>query len=328
VCFNFQIPPTFHNRVEKDTWIVVDSHQQDSDLAKPPNSVMRVLSLFSLLFLSGFIGVAMGSSPSKQELFQFALLALQRTGETGESFTPFDWVCFSRLNSILNPSPAPKRARKYKRIPGRTWQTSPYFQKYLRAPQGYFEDAGNVREFRDNFRMSWQSFCFLINVVREEKFKYDEDRTDAIGRPVACLELMVLSYLALMGDTIKVSQMETLTHLKAQTHRNFFKRFNQFGGTKLYRRFVNVESTAEGLRVSMKPFTMAGFPGCVGASDGVHVELLACPNKYTNLSTGKEGYPSRVWNCTCDFSDALCTPRRGIMGATTTKPLWSGTRSC
>mmetsp|Transcript_17780 Transcript_17780/g.49766 ORF Transcript_17780/g.49766 Transcript_17780/m.49766 type:complete len:142 (+) Transcript_17780:154-579(+) len=39
-----------------------------------------------------------------------------------------------------------------------------------------------------------------------------------------------------------------------------------------------------------------GFPGAVSSQDGVHVAWDNCPSQERYLYTGKEGYPSLVWN--------------------------------
>jgi hypothetical protein len=163
--------------------------------------------------------------------------------------------------------------------------------------------------------MGWTSFCFLVNTACELDFDYNDTRMDIQGRPCGSLEIMILSYLALIGDTIKFSQMDNVTHLKSATHRRFFRRFSQFGRLKLYPRFVTLPETSEDLMRTMEPFKRAGFPGCVGATDATHISLLACPAKLSNISTGRSGTPTRVFNLTCDFSRRVLHSTHGFYGS-------------
>ena len=47
-------------------------------------------------------------------------------------------------------------------------------------------------------------------------------------------------------------------------------------------------------------YAKAGFPGCIGSMDVVHVPWLQCPEKNKFMCTGKEGFPTLCWNCVCD----------------------------
>ena len=52
-------------------------------------------------------------------------------------------------------------------------------------------------------------------------------------------------------------------------------------------------------------FTARGFPGCVGSVDCVHIGWDRCPTQYTNVYTGKEGFPSIAY-------EVICTSRKLI----------------
>ena len=48
----------------------------------------------------------------------------------------------------------------------------------------------------------------------------------------------------------------------------------------------------EDLEETLNVYEEAGFPGCVGSVDCVHVWWDRCPVNYTNVCCGKEKYPT------------------------------------
>jgi Plant transposon protein len=46
-------------------------------------------------------------------------------------------------------------------------------------------------------------------------------------------------------------------------------------------------------------YTARAFPGCVGSVDCVHIGWDRCPTQYTNVYTGKEGFPSIAYEVIC-----------------------------
>lgn len=224
-----------------------------------------------------------------------------------------------------NNMPKVKRIRLNRRVPGRTWNTSTMYKDFLELPLNspyqsldlQYNDPNDLyygTRFRNFFRMSWAGFRKLSGIARVA-LNWNDNARDCVGKLAAPLDLLILSYLSILGGATTYPHLELSTHLGSQTHRNFFKLFSSFGRQVLYPLFVKVPSTNEEFEKTMHEFTNAGFPGCVGAVDCVHVRLWGCPEEYKILSTGKEKFPTRVFQVVCDFNRRVLHSTVGYYGS-------------
>jgi Plant transposon protein len=87
--------------------------------------------------------------------------------------------------------------------------------------------------------------------------------------------------------------------------------FNSFCDNFVTEFYETVVYRPEGLKLSkmMDVYKRMGLPGCIGATDCVHVKGDRCPVRLYHLCKGEEGYPSLAYSCTVDH-------HRRILGIT------------
>ena len=127
-----------------------------------------------------------------------------------------------RLHEMHQPEAKVKRMRQILKPPVLHWITSPWYLIYLCVPEDHYTNQANARGFQNAFRLLWTTFSQVVNMARE-KMEYDELARSAVGVLTAPIDLLLLGYLATVGDTL--SYVHMFTHLKEQTYRNFSKAF-------------------------------------------------------------------------------------------------------
>jgi len=68
-----------------------------------------------------------------------------------------------------------------------------------------------------------------------------------------------------------------------------------------YSMYVRLPKTVEEIRHVTSVNEKLGFPGAACSMDGVHIHWGRCHSKQRALHTGREGYPTRVYNVACDL---------------------------
>lgn len=73
--------------------------------------------------------------------------------------------------------------------------------------------------------------------------------------------------------------------------------------------------TSDELEDVMKLYRAAGFPGCAGSVDVVHIRHDMSPFNLKNVNTGKEGYPSLAFEVIADHTRRVRSCTRGFPGS-------------
>jgi hypothetical protein len=89
----------------------------------------------------------------------------------------------------------------------------------------------------------------------------------------------------------------------------------------LYPRFVKAPTTEAEITKAMGPYTALGLNGCLGSTDAVHIWWGMCPTSKSTVFTGKEGYPTIVFNVTCTHDGAATHVGTGTYGSCNDKTL-------
>jgi hypothetical protein len=153
--------------------------------------MMRALWLLWLLLLLVVSRLAsISASPTTEQLLWVVWSSVQREHDGGMGFTDIEYICAYQYSRYKEKSlePKAKRHRTHPQRKDRGWWNSEYYNKYHNAEEGWYEVDANKLNFRNNFRMGWPSFCFLVNTTREFDFDYDDTRKDIQGRPCGSLE--------------------------------------------------------------------------------------------------------------------------------------------
>jgi hypothetical protein len=107
---------------------------------------------------------------------------------------------------------------------------------------------------------------------------------------------MVLGALRYLGRGWTFDDLHEATGIDAETHRQFFHKFIEFGSTLLYNKHAHVIiSSSEEAR--SPEYEQAGLPGCAGSMDASHVILEKVPHDLKQLHLGfKHLQTARTYN--------------------------------
>jgi DDE superfamily endonuclease len=132
-------------------------------------------------------------------------------------------------------------------------------------------------KFRRRFRMPYRSFLDLVNEMKGHRYD-DGSRAferwqsfDATGNPSSPIELMILGALRYLGRGLTFDDIEEMTCISQETHRQFFEKFVWYGRHVLYPKWVVAPATVEDAQDCIHEMEQAGFNGCVGSMDATHV---------------------------------------------------------
>ena len=188
---------------------------------------------------------------------------------------------------------------------------------YIQDPKP--ENAQWSKTFRRRFRLPYESFLTLLQMVNDEKddpndcfFRWREYGVS--NRKVSPIELLVLGCLRYLGRGWTFDDIEESTFINKDVQRVFFHKFVEFGATKLYRKYVTAPSTLEELRDCESEYRSAGFPGCIGSTDATHIPLEKVSYGLRQAHLGyKMSTTTRTYNLTVNH-------RRKILHTTTGHP--------
>jgi DDE superfamily endonuclease len=195
---------------------------------------------------------------------------------------------------------------------------SPFYIDYWLDEQRRYRSGSisSMRHFKRMFRMSHAALDDLYAFARaEEWFEdcYPDGRCDAAGRPGVPLILLMMGSLAVMGG-LPYAALLPLTYISEESHRLFFKRFCKVGSNIMFKKWVHEPCTNDELKEASRPYTAAGFPGCIGSADGVRVRLWSCSYSLKHQNIGKEGYPVRTYQVTVGNNGKIHACTRGWPG--------------
>ena len=169
------------------------------------------------------------------------------------------------------------------------------------------------KSFRARFRTTHEFFINLV-VQAKELFPNHEKR-DALGRRPGPIELKVLGVLRVLGRGVCFGDCQEGTFVNKETHRLFFHAFVNKFSRKYYSVYCRGPGNEADLESSMSEYTSAGFPGCLGSTDGVHVSWDRCHAQQKMLHTGKEKYPTVAYNVTVNHRRWIMAVSRGFFGS-------------
>jgi hypothetical protein len=182
----------------------------------------------------------------------------------------------------------------------RAWRESTYAQYYaLEDSDGYEQnmerDVVLRKEFEKKIRMPLRLFHRLRNEMSRDP--WFEERHTAV--PLEIKLVAALRYLAVGGGWQVV---EDIVNVSRQVLRTWFaEKFVPWMLEHKYEANVRYPEDASELAVLMQPYEEAGFPGCIGCVDGVHVDWKGYPAADKWRYVGKEKRPTLVANCTTDY---------------------------
>jgi hypothetical protein len=163
--------------------------------------------------------------------------------------------------------------------------------------------------------MRRDTFSWFVAYARSENWFPGQEKPDASGRMGAPLELMIMGALAILGGVLRFQALTLLTHVSHQTHRSFFKVFCKVGATKMFPLWVKPPSTPEEIANAMRDYEEAGFPGAICSTDGTRIPWKNPKYNLRHRSTGKEGFPTRVFQISVNNRREIFSSTKGFDGS-------------
>ena len=198
---------------------------------------------------------------------------------------------------------------------------------YLDAPNTPYWDI----VFRQEFGIARSVFdAYLRTLQGVDGFRDKVTADGNKGRRSKPLRLKLAVYF--------LTLREGLTFKRAARHgcfddgmfRRFFHKLNEWMVANEYKKHVFMPEDEELIKRTENMFSKMGFPGAITTYDAVHAYWSNCPAMDHWLCNGKEGYPTRVWNCAVGPWKEFChiTPSHPGARNDITRPSLVWIRAC
>jgi hypothetical protein len=155
----------------------------------------------------------------------------------------------------------------------------------------------------------------LIAKVNESGEHFWKKEHDAAGRESSPIELFVLGSLRILTRNVTLDDLYEQTFISAEVHRCFFSKFMKWYSIRVFPEVVKMPSF-EDLDYNGAEYSIAGFPGCVCSVDCVHVRVWGVSANLKQISTGKEHFPSRVFEVAVNRRGMIVSATKGFYGST------------
>jgi hypothetical protein len=215
--------------------------------------------------------------------------------------------------------------KKYK--PRKTYlkkdpKMSNWWTDYVLDQRGTFSDLDhpNSRLFAYRFSFSFESVKELIAKIKEHDEHFWKNKNDAAGREASPIELLVLGSLRLLTRNVTLDNLYEQTFISAEVHRCFFKKFMNWYSIRVFPEVVKMPSMSD-LDCNGAEYSHAGFPGCVCSVDCVHVRVWGVSANLKQISTGKEHFPSRVFEVAINRRGMILSATKGFYGSVVNMPI-------
>jgi Plant transposon protein len=126
--------------------------------------------------------------------------------------------------------------------------------------------------------------------------------------------LLVLGSLRILTRNITLDDLYENAFISSETHRFFFIKFMKLYSTVVFPLFIKMP-TLEELESNNAEYVAAGFPGAVCSVDCVHVRVWGVSANLKQVSTGKEKFPSRVFEVSVNHRGIITSATRGFYGS-------------
>ena len=154
----------------------------------------------------------------------------------------------------------------------------------------------------------------LIKKVKEPGENFWKNGQDAAGRESSPIDLLVLGSMRVLTRNVTLDDFNEQTFISAEVHRIFFQKFMHWYSIRVSPEVVKMP-TLEELNVNGAEYRAAGFTGCACSVDCVHVRVWGVSANLKQISTGKEHFPSRVFEVSVNRRGMILAATKGFYGS-------------
>ena len=190
---------------------------------------------------------------------------------------------------------------------------SSWYTCYVKFPQRGVINFENT--FKNRFRLTYNMFEGLMTMVKESDcgkncFQRWLGTGDATGKK-SPIELLVLGSLRYLGRGWTFDDLQEITQISRELHRQFFHVFITFGSTSLYNKFV-ITPTETNMENHFKVLQKAGHPACAGFSDTTNIVCEKVDHALKNIHIGyKQSTTARTYNLTVTIDRRIINSTSG-----------------
>ncbi|CAB9530288.1 unknown protein [Seminavis robusta] len=168
------------------------------------------------------------------------------------------------------------------------------------------------KKFRRRFRMPYQEYLgVLAKAKANDAFRRWRSK-DAVGIASSPIELLTLGVLRYLGRGLTFDDLEEMTAIHEETHRQFFHTFIDFGANILYPLYVKMPQNAEEFADHRKEFNVGGLTGAGWSTDATNVVMWRCSHNLKQANMGfKQSHPARTYNMTCNHRREILHTTKG-----------------
>ena len=201
-------------------------------------------------------------------------------------------------------------------------KTSNWWNDYVIDERGTFSDLSHRdgRLFAYRFSFSLISVRELVSKIKEKEENFWKKKYDAAGREASPIELLVLGSLRILTRNVTLDDLYEQTYISSEVHRFFFGKFMHWYSSRVFPEVVKMP-TIEELSLSSREYSVAGFPGCLCSVDCVHVRVWGVSANLKQLSSGKEKFPSRVFEVAVNRRGMILSATKGFYGSVLDKTI-------
>jgi hypothetical protein len=173
--------------------------------------------------------------------------------------------------------------------------------------------ARDAKLWRRRFRVPFHIFEDLVATCRTVGIGPQKLR-DAAGRATTPLDMKVCGVLRVLGRASFFDDCAECTFISENTHRVFFHEFCKKFSISQWKKHVHPPETPDEIKETLDMYAAAGFPGCVGSIDCVHIAWGMCPTKERSWFKGKEGWPTIVYEVVTNHATRIFSATPGHPG--------------
>lgn len=174
--------------------------------------------------------------------------------------------------------------------------------------------------FRHRFSHSFDSVHEIVAKIQEPEHHFWRSKTDGRGRDASPIHLLVLGSLRILTRNVTLDDLQEQTFISKEVHRCFFKLFMEWYSTKVFPLVVKMPALHE-VYDNGAEYRVAGFPGCICSVDCVHVRVWGVSSNLKQVSTGKEKFPSRVFEAAVNHRGIIVSATKGFYGSVSDKSI-------
>ena len=174
--------------------------------------------------------------------------------------------------------------------------------------------------FRNRFSHSFDSVLEIVEKIKEAEHYFWKSSTDHRGKNASPIHLLVLGSLRILTRNVTFDDLQEQTFISRDVHRCFFSKFMDWYSTKVFPTVVKMPTLHEVYNNGAE-YRVAGFPGCICSVDCVHVRVWGVSANLKQVSTGKEKFPSRVFEAAVNHRGVIVSATKGFYGSVSDKSI-------